>query len=83
MQFPIQPQAADFKDRDVSLSWRDFANGETLDTRSLSRQAPWAIAGALSNKLSTYEKTIIEEALRASGGTVAVGPRIIRTTRVT
>jgi hypothetical protein len=33
MQFLVQSQAADFKRPDVSLPWRDFANGEILDNR--------------------------------------------------
>jgi len=31
MQFLVQPQVADFEGFDVSLHWRDFANGEMLD----------------------------------------------------
>jgi hypothetical protein len=47
MQFPVQPQLADFKRLEGALPWRDFANGEMLDNdaaavsgRALRRHAP-------------------------------------------
>src|SRR5580698_3403298 len=55
MQFPVQRQVADFKWLAGVLPWRDFANGEMLDSRrwlaSASRHAPTGLLRQLFPRL--------------------------------